>query len=109
MNAEMIGDLRHRITLERVIRTADGGGGVSESWIEEATVWVAIGPGAGREGVDADRLAGRHLFEIRLRYRAGVEPAMRFRLGARVFHILSVENIGEQNAWLTVLCEERDL
>lgn len=108
MRGKSIGSLRHRLILERVVRTADGGGGASEAWVEEAVLWGAIRPLSGTETMEAARLAGRHSFEIRTRYRAGVEPAMRFRLGARLFHIVSVENMDERGAWLTLMCEERE-
>lgn len=109
MSHQNIGALRHRLTLERVVRTPDGGGGVTESWVSEATLWAEIRPLSGGEAVEAGRLAGKHRFEITLRYRDGVEPAMRFRLGARLFHILAVENVEERGRWLKALCEERDL
>ena len=108
-NSETIGALRHRLDLERVVRTPDGGGGVSESWVVEATVWGAVRPLTGSEAVEADRIAGTQRVEITIRYRAGVDPAMRFRKESRVFHILSVENIVERNVWIRALCEERDL
>lgn len=109
MRGSSIGSLRHRLILERVVRTSDGGGGVSEAWVEEAALWGAIRPLSGGETLEAARLAGRHGFEIRIRYRAGVERTMRFRLGMRLFHIVSVENVDERGVWLTVICEEREL
>src|SRR5690606_12883749 len=101
--------LRHRLTLERPVRAADGAGGFSESWALEAQLWGWLRPLSGGESVHAGRLAGRHGYEITIRYRAGVDPSMRFRMGARVFEILSLENAGERGRWLRALCEERDL
>jgi NAD(P)-dependent dehydrogenase (short-subunit alcohol dehydrogenase family) len=40
---------------------------------------------------------------------AGVTPAMRFRLGPRVFHILAAIDEDERRRWLRCRCEERDL
>jgi head-tail adaptor len=34
---------------------------------------------------------------------------MRFRKGARLFHIVTVINVEERNRWLKCLCEEREL
>lgn len=103
------GGLRHRLTLEDVQRVSDGAGGFNESWVTVATVWAALEPSGGGEGVDAGRLAGRVSHMVTLRYRAGVTPAMRFRHGARVFHILAATDEGERKHWLRCLCEERDL
>jgi SPP1 family predicted phage head-tail adaptor len=102
-------DLRHRLVLEEAQRVSDGGGGFTEDWVTVATLWAAIEPGGGGEGVESGRLAGRVTHEITLRYRAGVTPAMRLRQGTRVFHILAAIDEGERQHWLRCLCEERDL
>jgi SPP1 family predicted phage head-tail adaptor len=102
-------DLRHRLALEELDRVSDGGGGFTETWVGAATLWCDLRPLAGSETVEADRLAGTVTHEVALRYRPGVVPAMRFRNGGRVFHIVSVINVDERDRWLKCLCEERDL
>jgi SPP1 family predicted phage head-tail adaptor len=102
-------ELRHRLTLEQIQREEDEGGGYAETWTEVAVLACDLRPFGGGEGVEADRLAGRLTHAVALRYRPGVTPAMRFRKGARVFHILAVINVDERNRWLKCLCEERDL
>lgn len=109
MREQSIGTLRHRLTLEQLSRTSDGGGGVTESWVQVAQVWGQLTPLKGGERVEAARIAGRHMHDISLRYRADVEPSMRFRLGVRIFHILSIEDVDGRGKWLKVLCEEREL
>lgn len=103
------GALRHCLVLEQLARTEAEGGGFTESWIEVAELSAALRPVGGSESVEADRLAGRVTHEIGLRYRQGVQPAMRFRKGARLFHILTVIDVEERKSWLTCLCEEREL
>ena len=103
------GALRHRLVLEEAERVSDGAGGFTESWVTVATVWAALEPSSGSEAVDSGRLAGRVLHAVTLRYRAGVTPAMRFRKGTRVLHILAVIDAGERRRRLHCLCEERDL
>jgi SPP1 family predicted phage head-tail adaptor len=102
-------ELRHRLTLEQIERVSDESGGFTETWTTVATPWCDLRPLDGVETVEADRLAGRVSHEISLRYRPGVVPAMRFRKGTRVFHIVCVINVDERNRWLKCLCEERDL
>lgn len=102
-------DLRHRLVLEELQREDDEGGGFTETWIEFAELWADLRPFGGSETVEADRLAGRVTHEISLRFRAGVQPAMRFRQGARLFHILTVIDVEERKRWLKCLCEEREL
>jgi len=103
------GDLRHRLTLQEVQRVSDGAGGFSTSWTDVADVWAQLAPAGGSEGVEAGRLAGKRAYQIVVRYRSGVEPAMRFRFGTRIFEILAVIDMDERHQWLRCLCEERDL
>lgn len=102
-------DLRHRLTLEELQRVADEGGGFVETWVAVAELSADLRPIGGGENFEADRLAGRVTHEVTLRYRAGVQPAMRFRKGARLFHILTVIDVEERKRWLKCLCEEREL
>jgi SPP1 family predicted phage head-tail adaptor len=102
-------DLRHRLTLEQLSRVADEGGGFTENWVIVATLSADLRPIAGDERYEADRLAGRITHQVTLRYRAGVAPAMRFRKGTRIFHIVSPIDVEERKRWLTCLCEEREL
>jgi len=104
-----IGRLRHRLALEQASRTADGGGGAAENWTTVAQIWGRIRPTGGTELVDADCLSGRVSHEITLRYRTGVEPAMRITRGSRRFEIVAVIDIDERRRWLKCLCVERDL
>jgi SPP1 family predicted phage head-tail adaptor len=103
------GALRQRLVLEEAQRVSDDAGGFTETWVTVATVWAAIEPAGGGEGVEAGRLAGHVSHAVHLRYRADVMPALRFRLGTRVFHILAVLDEGERKRWLRCPCEERDL
>lgn len=103
-----IGRLRHRLTLEALIRTPDGGGGASETWAAITQLWGRIRPTSGTESVDADARAGHVSHEITLRHRSGVTPAMRLRSGARVFEIAAVLDIDERHRWLKCFCVERD-
>jgi len=102
-------DLRHRLVLEEVQREASEGGGFAETWVPLAELFAHIQPISGGESVEADRIAGRITHEVTLRYRDGVMPAMRFRKGARLFHIVSVIDVEERKRWLRCLCEEREL
>ena len=102
-----IGDLRHRLALEAPLSTADGGGGVSRSWALVAEVWGAIVPAGGTEVAAADGMHGRVSHEIWLRYRTGVLPEMRFKLGSRVFEIRAAIDTGERHRFLRCLVEER--
>lgn len=104
-----IGALRHRLTIETPGRTDDGGGGAGVAWSTFTEVWAAIVPRRGREIVAADRVSGEITHDVWLRYRDDVTPAMRFRLGTRIFDILAVINDAERGLRLRCPCRESDL
>ena len=104
-----IGRLRHRVTLERRVREADGGGGAVETWEPVADLWAMIDARSGKETVEADRLSGSRKVEVTIRYRDDVTSKMRFRLGERRLDIRAVLDEDGRRRFLKCNCEERDL
>ena len=109
MKRTRVGALRHRLDIEAVARTPDGGGGATETWMAVASVWAAIEPTSGREAVTAEAVAGAITHHVTLRHRAGLAPAMRFRHGSRILEIAAVLDADERGRHLRCLCLERDL
>lgn len=104
-----IGDLRHRLTIERAVRTDDEGGGAALVWDEVAEIWGAVEAVSGAERFATDRVTGSAMYNIAIRYRDGVAPSMRFRRGDEIFEILSVLNDDGRRRFLTCKCARRDL
>lgn len=103
------GALRHRLVLEEAVRTPDGGGGVTVAWSPVAMLWAGIESGSGSEGYAADGLRGEASHRITVRRRGGIMPAMRFRLGIRIFSILAILGRDDGSGFLTILAVERNL
>lgn len=104
-----IGDLRHRVSIESANRTSDGGGGASLTWVLVANIWASLVPRNGSEALVLDRVAGAVTYDIWMRYRADVVPAMRLRSGSRTFDVRAVLDVEDRGHWLRCVCEERDL
>lgn len=109
MTQPSIGDMRHRVVLQQVARTPDGGGGAAETWSTVAELWAAIRPISGDERVAADALAGQLTHEVWVRHRTAVTPAMRFLVGTRILDIRAVIDAEGHDRRLKCLCRERDL
>ena len=107
MTTNVIGALRHRVTIERPERTAEGGGGATIAGTEVATVFARIETASGREISLADGRQGRATHKILLRWRADVEPQMRFTCEGRHFDIRAVLDTDGRRRWLTCLSEEQ--
>jgi head-tail adaptor len=70
--ADAVGKMDQRITLRRLSRLSDGGGGVVESWADFAatpTVWAGVSFKGAREGLEEGRVNASQMttFEIRER------------------------------------------
>lgn len=102
----MIGKLRHRITLQELVKTDDGYGGIVETWQDVATVWAAIEPLKGTERYQAQQVQSELTHKVTIRYRAGIKPQMRILYGNRVFDIEAVIDVDERHRWLELLCSE---
>ena len=105
-NDPNIGALRHRVTLEAPVTSADGAGGRNVTWSAIATLWVAIEPVSAAEVAVADRLDGRVTHRITLRHRADVVGGMRLTMDGRVFRILVAHDPDEAGRWTEILAEE---
>ena len=104
-----IGRLRHRLTLEASARANDGGGGAVSTWAPLAEIWGAVEAASGREALAADRVSGQVGYQIIIRYRGDVAPAMRFRRGTEAFDILAALDKDGRRRFLVCQCERRDL
>lgn len=100
------GDLRHRITIQRLVLAPDEYGQPVEYWQDVATCWAAVEPLRGRELFVAQQAQSEVTTRVRLRYRAGITPDMRVLFGARVLEILYVIDPEERHRELQLLCRE---
>lgn len=107
MTENLIGRLRHRVTLQQRLRSGDEGGGATISWGPIATVWAEITARSGREIVLGDTPTARGAYRIVMRYRSDLDATMRLEWAGRVFEILSVRDESGTRRWLTCECEER--
>jgi len=103
----MIGNLNQRCAIQQPVRTPDGTGGATESWSTLALVWAKLEPVSASSafGPDAREAKARH--RIVIRRLASAAPGMQAVIGPRVFTIEGVLDAGAQEAFMTLLCEEK--
>ena len=102
----MIGKLRHRVTIQQLIRGDDGYGGTIETWQDVATVWAVIEPLRGNERYTAQQVQSELTHKVTIRYRAGIKPQMRLLYKGKTFEIEAVIDVEERHQWLELLCSE---
>ena len=108
--------LRHKLTLQQEVQTADGAGGTTKSWGNVTDLWAEIIPlgvtgsgqskNAGKEIFFGDQIQAEATHRILLRYRDGVTPDMRLVFESRIFNIRYVANVDEMRDTLSLLVQE---
>lgn len=107
MTDNVVGALRHRLTLETSVRTAGEGGTATISWTGLGSMFARVEPIGGREIVSADGIAARITHKVLIRHRDDIGPQMRFVVGNRILAIRVVLDLEGRRRWLQCLCEEQ--
>lgn len=100
------GNLRHRGTIQEHKKTRVEGGGFETRWVDIAAVWFSLEPLSGEEQVIAQQLQATVSHRIRIRYRAGVKPHHRLKMGNRIFNFSSVMDPDERRRELEIMATE---
>ena len=103
--------LNRKLALERAAVTPDGAGGRSTAWETLGRIWGEMTPRAAREAhIDAGTIA-RSGYRVRVRalpegHSARPRAGDRFRVGGRVFDVLTVQEDGPAARYLLCTVEE---
>ena len=100
------GRLRHRLTLQQASSTPNSFNEMVESWADVATVYGAVEPLRGQEFFAAEQVQSEISVRVRIRYRSGVEPKMRWKFGARYLYINAVIDVNERDREIQCMCRE---
>jgi SPP1 family predicted phage head-tail adaptor len=103
------GRLRHRVDFERRVDAQDPDtGAVTPSWVSVAkSVPAAIEPLSAREFIAAQSMQSEVTMRVVVRYRAGLNAAMRIKHGKRIYNpqgFLADKDSGVD--YLTIPCSE---
>lgn len=101
-----IGRLRHRVTIEEVVRRDDGQGGFTETWVTKAEVWGGVEPIRGMERFEAQKVNANISHKVIIRYLFGLTEAMRVNFKDRYLTIEAIINPNEKNESMELLCSE---
>lgn len=98
------GRLRHSVTLQSKSVSRDAAGGESIMWTTFATVWAEVQPLSGREYVAMRQAQADVAVRVRMRYVAGVNPAMRVVHGSAIYNVLEVIDVWGRQRELELMC-----
>lgn len=98
------GKLRERITLQDKVVSRDAYGAETITWTTVATVPADAIPLSGREYVAMRAAQADISIRFRIRYLAGVGPAMRAVWRAVAYDIVECINVGARDRQIELLC-----
>lgn len=102
------GKLRHKVALQRPIRTQNPDtGSVSTTWETIANVWASVEPLSAREFIAAQAVQSEISARITIRYRPDVDATMRILHRGRIYNIQGVLSDPRSGLeYLTLPCSE---
>lgn len=103
----VIGQLRHRVSIQTEGGDPDDYGEVIPSWTTSATRWAAVEPLTGREFWASQQLKSEVSHKVTMRGGISITPDMRLLFDSRPFDVISVRDIDERGQWIEVLAKER--
>lgn len=102
-----IGRLRHRITFQELSKSEKNYyGELICEWLDIITVWAEIKPVSGNQFFAAKQINSEISHNVYIRYRTDLKPSMRIKFKNRIFEILYVMNVNENNRMMQIYCKE---
>jgi SPP1 family predicted phage head-tail adaptor len=105
-----VGELRYRITFQKMNDTTTNDNGFplsdSEKWTDYITVWGAASPLKGSEFWSAMAVHYENTFKFMCRYNSSINSKMRIKYNDRKFEITGVIDVDERHKWLQIYASE---
>ena len=100
------GELRHRITFQRLTTTINENGFEIEEWKDFTTVWAKASNLHGREYFEAAAIQMENTLKFTIRYLSEIDTSMRIIFKERHYDIKSIDNIKYENKYMEIKAME---
>lgn len=101
------GDLRHKVTIQRLMTGEDEYGQPLNAWQDVVTVWANVEDLTGREYLAAQQVPTTQVStRVTIRWRSDVKPEMRVVHGSRLLDIKAVLDSDGRRRELQLMCQE---
>jgi SPP1 family predicted phage head-tail adaptor len=101
------GDFRQSITIQSPSESQNAYGEEVITWQTFAQSWAKITQLSGREQYYAQEVTPLATHQVKLRYLAGVTPAMQIVWGSRTLQIIDVNDLDGRQIELALICQEK--
>lgn len=102
----MIGDLRHRITFQKIVTAVNPNGFEVRAWENITTVWAKASNIHGREFYAAAAVQAENTVEFTVRYLTGIDTSMRILFNGKQYNITAIDNIKYKNRYVEIKAQE---
>ena len=103
------GELRHRITFQKLTTTTNENGFEIEEWTDVKTVWASITNLHGREYYEAAAVQAENTVKFTVRYIKDLDTSMRILFKDKEYNITSIDNIKYENKLMEIKAMGVDL
>ena len=93
------GELDRKITVERAMAVTSGTGEVTHTWATFATIWARRVPIKADEYFTAQQVNAPVDARFQIRWRDGLDSAMRLVYDGKTYDILSIQEIGRREGY----------
>lgn len=97
-----IGELRHRITFQKLMTTTNENGFDLEDWVDIKTVWSAARNLNGKEFFEAAMGQAEKTVKFIIRFTDGIDETMRILFKQRIYNITFIDNIKYRNNFIEI-------
>lgn len=103
----MTGDLRHLVTLQKLVQTESEYGETIESWVDYMQVWAQVEGLRGKEFLLSRQMPGGEITsKITIRYRNDIDRTMRIKSENRIFEIIAILDKEGKRRFLEIMARE---
>ena len=97
-----IGDLRHRITIQKFTIGINENGFETEDWQDYKTVWASVSNLTGKEYYQAAAMQAEKIVKFKVRYFEDIDTSMRIVFKDSKYNINSIDNKEHTNKYLEI-------
>jgi len=103
-----IGEMRHRITIQRVTISTNENGYEVETPEVIKEVWAKVSNLHGKEFFEAKAVQAENTVKFTIRYISGLDQSMQILFQGQTYSITTIDNIKYRNEYMEIQAKEVD-
>lgn len=97
-----IGELKHRITIQKLVTTTNENGFTEENYVDHKEVWASIRNLYGKEFYEVAAVQKEMTVKFMVRATSELDETMRISFKGKIYNITSIDNIRYENKYIEI-------